>query len=324
MKEVSEALILLNPFSHSGRAGRWEDTLRQWAPEKEIRRTSHPGEATALATAAAHSGTRVVIAAGGDGTIHEIIQGLVGSETVLGLLPLGTANVLARNLNIPFDPAEALKVIARGERRKLDLIRADFLYNGRPERRYAILLGGAGFDAWAIEKVHPMEKKRWGALAYALGILRVLSQTQSRVILETEANATSDHATVLLGNGHLYGGPFPLFPFASFEDGLMDLACFDSISLLGLTDALWAILRKRPETSAALRYLQVQSATLRSEGKVPFELDGEWVGYLPVTFTVVPKALEVLVPRKSDVNERTPTPGERAPIPFRRLPSEIA
>src|SRR3712207_1505364 len=171
MNETTNAVIIGNP--NSGRAGsrgyleRCAKILRSGGLDVDVLNTEHPDHATELATLA---GDRLVVAAGGDGTVNEVINGL-GKNATLGILPLGTANVLARELGLPLDVEQACRRILNGERTQIDIgVATD---RGGAERRFACM-AGVGFDAHVVRAVTPRLKNYLGTLAFALTAFRVL------------------------------------------------------------------------------------------------------------------------------------------------------
>ncbi|HXQ71021.1 MAG TPA: diacylglycerol kinase family protein, partial [Pyrinomonadaceae bacterium] len=138
--------------------------LRSLGVEVDLRLTTAPDEATEIAAQAARNGSSDVIVAGGDGTINEAIQGMAGSKARLAIIPRGTANVLARELNLPLDDEQATIVAARGNARRIHLGRATVEANGTS--RLFVLMAGIGLDASVVQRVHPRLKKRIGKGAF--------------------------------------------------------------------------------------------------------------------------------------------------------------
>src|ERR687894_1333026 len=197
------AVIIGNPDSGSagdeGYLERFAETLRAGGLEVEVLNTERPDHATELAAAA---GDRLVIAAGGDGTVNEVINGLSQGAT-LGVLPLGTANVLARELGLPLDAEGACERILRGERAKVDLGVAT--NREGVERRFACM-AGIGFDAHVVRAVTPRLKRYLRGLAFALTAFKVLFEREFPWIHVIHGDTTHVTRFAIVANAHHYGG----------------------------------------------------------------------------------------------------------------------
>jgi len=159
--------VIFNPAARGEKARRLRRHLDQIGTESTLKLTTSPGDARKLATEAVQEGFEAVVAAGGDGTVNEVLNGLGdaprGFESVaLGVLPLGTVNVFARELGIPTNPVAAWEIIRRGTILVIDLPKVEFADNGSTQTRYFAQLAGAGLDASAVELVAWELKKRWG------------------------------------------------------------------------------------------------------------------------------------------------------------------
>jgi len=289
-------IVILNPFARSERAAIRVDELKRVASRCMIKPTSGPGSAKAIAEEVVRAGGAIVVAAGGDGTINEVVNGIIGKNAALGIIPMGTVNVLARELGIPLDVRGAWEVIERGHAKSLDLVRVDFELDGRSQTRHAVQLAGIGLDAHIVKRVTWGEKKRWGPWSYVFQAFRSLAQSHSRVMIRMEEEGPLEGAFLLVGNGALYGGPFSVFNKASMTDGLMDLCLFQSSGLANLLIYLVAIACGIQSKTRGIFYRQSRSFEVISRGSVPIQIDGEFAGCLPAKFTVIPAALKVLVP----------------------------
>jgi YegS/Rv2252/BmrU family lipid kinase len=260
--------------------------------------TAGPGDARILAAKAVKDGFETIIAAGGDGTVNEVINGIADVSgglvrTRLGVLPLGTINVFARELGIPLKLNDAFEVIQRGRESRIDLPVADLTLDGKTERRFFIQLGGAGLDSRAVELVSWKLKKKAGPLAYVFAGLKAYLEKHP-VITITNGSSVSGEL-VLLGNGRYYGGAFGFFPNASLRDGLIDACVFPKVSIVGIVLVGLGMLIGRPHRFARSSQIQAREFTLASASRVCLELDGENAGELPARVFVMPKALRVIV-----------------------------
>lgn len=288
--------VIFNPFARSERAGAlWFDLCRL-SRGCHLKLTKGPGNATKKAARAAQSGSPVVIAAGGDGTINEVINGLVGTDTALGILPTGTANVLARELGIPLDLKGAWEVIRAGHTTTVDLVRVDYESATGPAVRHLVQLGGIGLDAHIVRNVTHQAKNRWGALSYVIEALKSWNAPLPEISLELDGSEKVTGSFVLIGNGRFYGGPFTVFHKASMSDGLLDLCVFQSRAPLDLLVYLQAVLRGVHHKTTGIIYRHAHEVAVTSPSPVPVEVDGEFVGCLPGLLRVEPAALRILVP----------------------------
>ena len=283
---MPDHVIIFNPNARSEKSRDLAETLREIAPEAELRMTTGPGDASRLAAQAAREGFRVVAAAGGDGTVNEVVNGLAGTTAALGVLPLGTMNVFAKEHGLPTKPDEAWAVIRAGNVREIDLLAA----NGA----YFIQLAGVGFDAQVVKETTWESKKNLGPLSYLISAAQVAGRKPPKITIEA-GGTISEGSFVLIGNGRYYGAKLVLFPKARVDDGMLDVLIFKNTGYLDLAKYLPGVLLGRHTGMSGVEYFQVAEATVRSEQEVPVEVDGELSGALPVTFRVAGK-LRVCVP----------------------------
>ena len=268
--------------------------------------TARAGDATPLARAAAARGDDVVVVAGGDGTINEAIQGLAGSTTALGVLPMGTTNVWAREVGLPTNPVAAARTLVDGARHVVDL--------GRVGGRYFLLMAGLGFDGAVTSAVDLRLKRVIGRGAYAVAIARqALGYQGPEVTLEMD-DATVRGALLLaiVGNTRLYGGSFAMTAGAVADDGLLDVVVFPGRHLWQAAPRLLPFLLGRPSPSyyrtRRLR-VTVTSGVAAPERILPVQVDGDHAG-VAREIVVAPGALRVIVPRdtRSPIFSRPPLP----------------
>ncbi len=296
--------VIFNPAARGNKARRFRHFLNELSQQCSLKATNSPGDARRYAQAATSIGFDVIAAAGGDGTVNEVLNG-IGDEpdgfekTRLGVLPLGTVNVFARELNIPLRLEHAWKVLRQGHEMKMDLGRADFSDENKPARRYFMQLAGAGLDARAIELVSWKLKKNAGPLAYVVAGFQALIEKQPRIYASANGEKIEGELA-LIGNGKFYGGPFDIFPGASMSDGLLDVCMFPSVAISALPKLMSGLLLRRKLSEHDVRRLRAEKFELTSASPAAFELDGEWVGNLPATFSVERQRLRVVVPEPSE------------------------
>jgi len=292
--------IIFNPTARGNKARHFRHHLDEFAAECTLKLTAAAGEARKLATTAVEEGFEIIVAAGGDGTLNEVLNGIVdapkGFERArLGVLPLGTVNVFAREVQIPLKLERAWETIRTGRETLIDLGVVDFHENGVPTRRYFAQLAGAGLDARAIELVDWRLKKKIGPLAYVVAGLRALMEGQKKITV-TNGKEEGAGELVLIGNGSLYGGEFRIFPPADMRDGLLEACVFSRVNWMTLFRVAPRLLIRGTLPRAATANYRTGSLTLTSDSKVPFEVDGEFAGYLPATFSMRRMQLRVIVP----------------------------
>ena len=294
------ACVIFNPAARGEKSRQFRARLDTLAAECACKKTAAAGDARRLATEAIAEGYELVIAAGGDGTLNEVLNGIGdapdGFERVrLGLLPLGTVNVFARELKLPLQLDAAWETIRRGRETRVDLAYAEFTANGKPERRYFAQLAGAGLDARAIELVSWPLKKKIGPLAYVVAGLKALSEKRSTIT----ASNRQHHLTgelILIGNGRLYGGDYEILEGADLRDGCLHVCAFPRVGWWTLLRCAVPLLLWGRLPEGAVRRFRGTEFTLTSETPTAFELDGELVGRLPASFAIKPQALRVRTP----------------------------
>jgi YegS/Rv2252/BmrU family lipid kinase len=294
-----QTCLIFNPSARGQKAEAFRSRLDSLCPNCVVRPTSAPGEARHLAAQAVREGFSTIIAAGGDGTANEVVNGLADVPqglacARLGIVPLGTINVFARELGLPRDLAGAARTLAAGRELAIDLGRAEFTADGRRQCRHFLQLAGAGLDARAVELVSWELKKKTGPLAYVVAALKAMREDQP--IINVEGDGPDCGQLVLLGNGRFYGGSFEVFPGASLRDGLLDVCVLPTVTAWRPLQGALGLATGRVHRFWATRHFRCSTVTLRSAGRVGLQLDGEYAGELPVTFSVRPQALRVIVP----------------------------
>lgn len=256
----------------------------------EILPTDHPNHATTLAREAVERGCDLVVANGGDGTMNEVLQALVGTPAALGFWPGGTANVLASEIHFPTRIPDVAARILAGNVMPVTV--------GKANDRYFLLMVGIGLDAAVADAVDPELKKRMGKAAFALAALQYVRQWPMEPFhIELPDGETFAGYFAVAGNGHSYGGGFRLTPEANLKDPNLDLCIFTSdqrVDYFRFALAAWAgTHRKLP----GVIYRKVPGLRITGpEGaRIPFQVDGEVVGTLPLTLTTVPDGVRLLV-----------------------------
>ena len=297
---MKNPLIVLNPAARSEKAGRLSDRISSVCKGAEIRLSGLPGDAEKIARDAVLEGYTTIVAAGGDGTVNEVVNGIMasGKQGVrLGLLPVGTMNVFAVELGIPLHSLEkAWEVIQGGGVRHLDLP----ICSTGDEIRCFVQLAGVGLDAEVVRRTTRESKKALGPLSYLLSLAQIAGGKPPQVNIESAEGTVRTGSFILIGNGRFYGGPFKMFRQGSPCDGLIDVLVFSNQSPWDLLRYMHAILIGHQDQLGDVEYFQTSSLSFSSEEPVPYELDGEMAGYLPLTLRMQRSALAVLAPVGTD------------------------
>jgi len=260
-----------------------------------IAETDRRGHAEALARKAAQAGERLVVAAGGDGTIAEVANGLAGSDAALGVIPLGTANVIAHEWGLPFTPAAIAETLASGRRRALHPLRARF---GDGSSRLVLQMLGVGLDSAVVAALNGALKRRIGKGAYVLETARqVLTWPFPSLALCLDGEAT-DTAQVIATKGRYYGGRLLLAPHARADQPGFIACLFAKRGRLaamraGLALPLNLLPRCGGVTQRPARSLQI---LFLSPADLPVQADGDLIGRTPVAVDDAEATIPLIVP----------------------------
>jgi diacylglycerol kinase (ATP) len=292
--------VIFNPAARGEKARRFRRQLDAIGAHCAFKATAAPGDARRLAAEAVRDGFDLIAAAGGDGTLNEVLNGIGDApdgfaRARLGVLPLGTVNVFARELKIPLKVERAWEVLQRGHELKIDLPRVEFSANGVLQKRYFCQLAGAGLDARAIELVDWQHKKQVGKLAYVIAGLKALCEKKPQITVRADGQSATGEL-VLVGNGRLYGGSFAILPLADLRDGRLDICVLPRVNWTALLRSAPGLLLRGKLPASVAQHLSAETFELTSETAAAFELDGEWVEKLPVTFAIEREKLRVVVP----------------------------
>jgi YegS/Rv2252/BmrU family lipid kinase len=263
--------------------------LRRRARRVEVGITRARGDAEALCREAVGEGADMVVAAGGDGTINEVVNGMAGSSAALGVVPLGTANVLALETGIPTDPERACRLLLEGRPRPVHL--------GLAGSRHFVLMAGAGFDSLVIYSTSGAAKKRLGKGAYIAAGLRSLLTARVPILAVTIPGAEPVTGTgIVIGNGRLYGGRFSVTPGARLDEPRLEVCLFKGRRRIDWAGYAWGVLRGRHGLYDGVSLFKTDRLRVSSEEKVHVQADGDLVGTLPMDFAVAPYTLNLILP----------------------------
>lgn len=296
--------VIFNPSARGEKAKKFRSYLEQSCGDWALKPTSGPGAARQLAAAAVTEGFETIVAAGGDGTLNEVLNGIADApngfkNSRLGVLPLGTINVFARELRLPLDIPKVCSFLGNGrdeDELQIDLGCAEYLTREGRERRYFAQLAGAGFDARSVELVNWELKKKVGPAAYVVAGLQALTGAQPTITIKTPGKEARGEL-VLIGNGKFYGGNFPVFHKSDLQDGLLDAVVFPKVNWQTLPGHMLDFVRGRLFKEGGSIYLQAKEFDLTAENGAALQLEGELVGQLPAKISIIPKALRVVAPK---------------------------
>jgi len=252
---------------------------------------------TGQARLAVERGADVVLACGGDGTVRSVAQALAGTGVAMGLVPVGTGNLLARTLGTPDNVAAATRLALTGDDRAIDVgcIRID----GAEEDRVFLVMAGTGFDAAIMQSTPETLKVRVGPLAYVISGLRAMRGRRTRVTLalDDEPPVRRRTRTVVVGNSGTLLGGLVLMPRATIDDGVLDVVSIAPSTVAGWIAVALRVITRRRRGHERVEHWQARSILIRTEAPQPSQLDGDPVGDAQeLRIRVQPRALVVRVP----------------------------
>ena len=292
-------IIVFNPVAGRRRAQllwRVLDVMVANGIRIDLAETTGRGHAEAIARTAAKAGKTLVVAAGGDGTIAEVANGLMGSATRLGIIPLGTANVLAHELRLPFAPAAVAAALAFGRTRPLwPGICSAAAGPGISSSRLFVQMLGVGFDAHVVENLSIPLKRAIGRTAYALQTLRELPRYRFPPIHLRVDGAEMQAGSAIVSKGRLYAGSYLLAPDANPHEAGFSVALFEHAGpwpalMYGAALPLDMLFR-----APGVRHLRASRVEFIGNCAAPAQADGDPVGYTPLRVTDAPGPIQVVV-----------------------------
>lgn len=288
------ALLIINPKAGRRRLSPLSKIEQVFLEQSDftlqVHETVGPGDATTAARRAAEQGYELVIAAGGDGSIFETANGLIGTETSLGVIPVGTENVLAREMGIPLDPEKACRFLFQQPPRTID--------TGKIEDQHFVCFAGIGFDAHVAHRLSSARKKRFGALAYFLTSAEKIghyrrSPLEAKITLDNH-QLELEFLILVVSNIRSYGGGLIPAPKARVDDGLLDVCVFPKANYLEIMRQMMATKQGRHVELPGIRYFQASKVSIETDASKQLQLDGDaWPGGSPFELEAVPESLKV-------------------------------
>lgn len=288
--------VILNPISGRGLALRvlpeLEAGLKKLGYEADIYQTQQAGDGRRVVEALDPL-PDIVLAMGGDGTVNEVVNGLVGKDAALTIFPTGTSNVFCRETGLKGNVQTLLDVFANGEVLSVDL--------GQADERFFLSLAGCGPDAFAVRELTAMRTGPIHMINYTGPILRTLFRYSFDPIrIEVDGQLLTDDACgVVISNTAAYGGPMSFTPNASITDGLFDIVAFQRRSRWHMVKFAWGGLTRSAHRFRDVKFIQGREVRVTSDADdIPVQVDGDNAGRLPQTFRLIPGAMRVLLPKK--------------------------
>lgn len=300
-EKILRAHVIVNPA-----AGKDQPILktlnaafRTAAMDWDLFITKKAGDGRRLAREAVQKKVDMVAVHGGDGTVMEVASGLIGSEVPMAIIPGGTANIMALELGIPFDLVEAcaLAVNPQAGRRKVDM--------GKVGEYNFMIRAGIGLEAAMVAGADREMKDRLGTLAYAFSALQALAEPQiSRYHLTLDGMEVVDEGlTCIIANAGNVGRPgISMVPTIDVSDGFLDVVVIEKADLPSLVSMVASVFGGS-ENADAIKHWQVREVTVVADPPQSLQVDGEMLGQTPVTATIIPQAVQIIVPKRGELVE---------------------
>ena len=306
---MTHAKVIVNPMARGGIAGkRWPHInrlLRDAGVSFDCDFTEDVGHGIELAREAVAKGYELVIAVGGDGTVNEVVNGLVDERgkgrATLGIIITGVGNDIVRTLGIPRDYAHACRLFSNFETATIDLGAVEYMMGDEKVRRFFINTAGLGFDAAVVERTRGQTKAIRGIKPYAFGLLTALRAYRNKDVVINLDGATQEQQVflVVVNNGRYFAGGMKITPDADPCDGFLDALILGD---LGRLEVLWnlpKVYKGTHLTHPKSRSCRVKAIHIASTERLLLQVDGELVGQAPASIQVFPAALKVAIPHDS-------------------------
>jgi YegS/Rv2252/BmrU family lipid kinase len=302
----SSTFVIVNPASGSGKTGLrwsgWEAHFRADGSEFEVGFTTEPGHATRLAREAAQLGYKKIISVGGDGTLNEMLNGLIENDRAvadveLGVLPVGTGSDFARALGIPKDPRKAWQHLMNGAATPLDVGRIDTLRGDQTITRYFANVAGLGFDGEVSDRVNRSGRKGGGTIPYLTTMFASLMSYKNKTVKVTIDDRTIEGRmnSVVVCNARYFGGGMHIAPHAEWDDGQFDVIILGDLSKLEVLANTPRLYQGTHLLHRKVKFLRGRSIRVEAKELMYLQAEGELIGEAPTTFTMLPHLMKVLM-----------------------------
>lgn len=296
--------VIVNPVAGAGSTQRKWPRISKWLEQAGISFdhdfTEGMGHAIELARSAVDGGYRHIVAVGGDGTVSEVANGVLSSnssDVAIGVIGTGTGSDFIRSMGISRNYATACSSLTGSKRRLIDIGVVEYRSRGQNQRRFFVNAAGVGFDAAVVEATERMPKYLGGTIPYVTGLLRCLFGYSNKPVdlwLEDKVDARRILA-VVVANGCYLGGGMYVAPKARINDGLLDVVTIGDIGKFELLKAFPTVYRGTHITHPKVKMEKAKRITIESSEKLLVHADGELLGEAPASFWLIPAALNIVV-----------------------------
>jgi len=287
-------LFIVNPIAGKGKSKKIvpliEETMKKNNVNYQIVETSAPGSAKEIAGEALNKGFNTVVAVGGDGTIYEVVNGIVGRPVNMGIIPGGTGNDLAKTLSIPRDAKGALDVIVKNKVSKIDV--------GKINGKHFINVAGLGFDCEVLRETQRFKKHLSGMAAYLAGLFKALlfyKGNHVEIVLDGK-KISKDIFLIAVANGKYYGGGMMVAPLAMIQDGYFDICLIKNVSKLTVLKLLASFVKGKHLKYEPVESYRAKRIEIISPQGLPINADGEIIGASPIIMECIEGAVSVITP----------------------------
>jgi diacylglycerol kinase (ATP) len=295
--------VIVNPAARGGK------TARQWPLISELLKqndilfdyafTEGQGHGVDLAKEAVKAGYEIIVAVGGDGTVNEVINGIVDKDgkgrSTLGIICTGTGRDCIRSLNIPDDISKACEVLANRNCVDIDLGRAEYISDGHKDRRYYINTAGLGFPAAVAERTRRF-KRLGGTIPFLIAFATVFVAYKAKdIMINIDGQILQErNLLIAVNNGRYFGGGMKIAPDADTCDGLLDIVTVRDVNKLRLLYNFPRLYKGTHVTHPRVSTYKAKKVDIQTSGKLLLQLDGEVVGEATAGFSIIPSALRVI------------------------------
>lgn len=298
-----KTILIINPISGNKNFDKVKkivtDKLSLHQQEFELFVTTMDNTATDIASRAIQQGIELIIVVGGDGTIREVINAIVGSNIILGIVPNGTGNLLATSLGIPSDIEKAMDIVFEGKKQKMDV--------GKINDHYFAIIAGCGFDAEIMKNINKNHKKLLGLAAYFIeGLKQYLSPKRAVFKIDIDGKKYKFKAinVLFVNSSNILGNFISIVPESSIYDGYLDVCIVSPKTFFDFIPVLWKIFMRQNthilDKNTKIITFKAKRIEFLCRPKLMIQADGDVIGYPPGLVEVFPGALNVIVPEKID------------------------
>ena len=298
--------MIVNPVASGGRVAKWWPDLRsslsQYGLQFEDELTCSPRHAIEIARKAVEDGFRHIVSVGGDGTVHEVVNGLVvdgrvPEDVLLTIIPGGTGADFVRTIGVSRDPLEACQALLGQKTKRVDIGEIRCVRDGQPTTEYFVNVAGLGFDGETSIRVNRMSKRISGTIPYLTGLVLTLFTYRNKdVQLSIDGRAVHGRFnSVIICNGQYFGGGMWVGPHAAADDGIFDIVLLKDLGKLEFLVNVPRVYRGTHLSHPKVESFQARDLRVEAEQRMFLQAEGELIGEAPASFRVMPHALNLLV-----------------------------